>query len=68
MKLSHIDRINIIQKGHVKLHRGERILETRKRTEDRYVRIDTKTVTIVKRDDPRTDEEIRRDFLLKQAR
>jgi hypothetical protein len=48
MKPTQMDRLAVLQKGHVKLHRGEVVLPKREEGAVRMVRVDAKTVKYVK--------------------
>ncbi|HLS37653.1 MAG TPA: hypothetical protein VK023_05220 [Sphingobacterium bovisgrunnientis] len=62
MKPTQFERLANLEKGIAKLQRGERVLSSRVVNEDRMVRINTKVVIAVKAGDPRSDEQIRKDY------
>lgn len=68
MKRTQFESRASLNKGYAKLMKGESIMATRKVVEDRLVRINSKVVIAVKAGDSRSDEEIRRDFLLKHRK
>lgn len=67
MKPTQFEAMAALNKGIAKLQRGERVLASRSVTEDRLVRINSKVVIAVKPGDDRSDEQIRRDWYLKQS-
>ncbi|MBD1430612.1 hypothetical protein [Sphingobacterium litopenaei] len=65
MKPTQFERLANLEKGIAKLQRGERVMASRVVSEDRMVQINSKVVIAVKARDSRSDEQIRREWILK---